>query len=339
VVGGAALLACGAALAAGAGAVGKARERALEPLEAAAGAWEAGGRTAFADIAGTVAARVDFPAGSSEKAGREAGPAPPVALEAVSEPLAGPWAPSAPRPLPHYEALKFQAEGRFSYNLSLERDYAPNPPVSAASSGAAVLAQQPCVNITLTFGGAGAALSGVPLYKHDARHLGVKQCRLHHGIHIGGVCHSLKVLAAVCVQVAQDTRAPGGWALAEVPGGCAPGATYPPKFTSHGGQASYRTWRSGTLSDIRVLFTVRSVEDPYLTAFEASHGTMLFGDTGRDRWTKAVACLAAGCALLLPTVLIQALRASERRRRGVPWLKYHSSDSEDDEEAEELALL
>ena len=195
----------------------------------------------------------------------------------------------------------------------------------------------PHVNVTVTLGGAEVALRGVPLYRHEARPLGIKQCRLHHGVLLGGVCHSLHVLAGVCIQV---SRGPSGdWALAEVPGGCTPGTFHPWKSASHEGQASYRAWRGKALSQISVLFTVRSSEDPYLTAYAASGGSMFFGDSGRDRWTKAAVCFAAGGALLLPLALLQMLRALDRRAKGQTWLKYHSSDSENEDEAEELRLL
>jgi len=66
---------------------------------------------------------------------------------------------------------------------------------------------------------------------------------------------------------------------------------------------------------------------------------MFFGDSGRDRWTKAAVCFAAGGALLLPLALLQGLRALDRRAKGQAWLKYHSSNSENEDEAEELRLL
>ena len=328
------LLAAGAALAGGAGAAARARAGALAPLRGAAAEWGAaggGGRAAFARLAGAVAARDDFPAGASEAAGRAAGPSAAVPLAGTSEPLVGPWEPGTRGgpPLPPYEPLKYQAQGTFNWSLSLAED---RPDVHGSPQ-----VKAPHVNVTVTLGGAEVALRGVPLYRHEARPLGVKQCRLHHGVLLGGVCHDLHVLAGVCVQV---SRGPSGdWALAEVPGGCTPGSSYPWRSASHRGQVSYRAWRGKSLSQIGVLFTVRSTEDPYLTAYAASSGSMFFGDSGRDRWTKAAVCFTAGGALILPLALLQGLRALDRRAKGQAWLKYHSSDSENEDEAEELRLL
>ena len=178
-----------------------------------------GGRAAFARLAGAVAARDDFPAGASEAAGRAAGPSAAVPLAGTSEPLVAPWEPGTRGgpPLPPYEPLKYQAQGTFNWSLSLAED---RPDVHGSPE-----VKAPEVNVTVTLGGAEVALRGVPLYRHEARPLGVKQCRLHHGVLLGGVCHDLHVLAGVCVQVSRGP--PGDWALAEVPGGCTPGSSYP----------------------------------------------------------------------------------------------------------------
>ena len=308
------LAGAGVGLLASAGAAGVAHDRSFQEVREAADRWTAGERGEFQGLQITGQVRQN---GTSD---REFSLAPTEVEVWSGAGDRGPW-----ELVDLYRPLKYTGTARVNSTVDA-RHFGPVLPRPE---------DVPRVALALAVGGGGDRAAffeaeGVPLYKVVKSNAGSKRCRLLHGVIVKGYCVQLYTLAAVCVKIGKG--AGGRWDLDSALGGdagCEPNShTF---ATDRNGTVHYRAIGAASLDEIEVGFTVRSAADPYLIARNATHGSLSFGATTKDRKVEGTLLLTVGIVLSLPAVFVAIDRWKLRRRR-----RHHLLESDD--EADRLWL-